>query len=125
MPVLWCGVHAEDHLPGAMRIMLGGIRVHIVAQIGGVGDKSIDERNQSPVNGGGACSRCLGIVSCVVNHQPEAIGVHHQTFAQLVGARSLGGGETGGFDRRDCLQIVQGGMADQHADGLSISMIFN
>lgn len=101
------GVDAEDHPPGAVRVMHARIVVHGVGQVGQVGGEAVDHGDEFAVRGPAA-------LRGPVDEQPEAVGVRGQPTAQGLAARGLGCGETGGLQRGDGIQIIQRSMANQH-----------
>ena len=97
------GVHAEDHLPGALLVVEGSVGVHLVPEDGVVGHQAIDKADQGAV---------------VRLQQPEVIGIHCQPGGEILFRGGLGGGKTGSLHRRDSGQVRHGGGADVHR-GLS------
>src|SRR5699024_5662281 len=56
------GVHPEDHLPGAGFTVKGGVVVHLVGQVGGVGAHPVDKADD-----------LLSVLQ-----QPEVVGINGQ-----------------------------------------------
>ena len=113
------GIHAEDHLPGAVLVMHRGVLVHLVSQVRLVGHEPVDERDES------AIPDCVasdpGVVRLVamlgrrgIHHQPEVIRIHGQSRVHLALARRLGCRETGGLHRCDSRGVIQCCMSDSH-----------
>ena len=89
-------VHAEDHLPRAVRVVQGRIGIEIVREIRAVGDHTVHERDEL----------------IAVKHQPEVVAVVCQPFGQLRARRGLRRGEARRLHRRHGVEIGEGRRAN-------------
>ena len=45
MLILRRSIHAENHLPVTLRVVLRGILVHVIGQVAPIGRETVDERH--------------------------------------------------------------------------------
>ena len=89
-------VHAEDHLPRAVRVVQGCIGIEIVREVGAVGDHAVDERDER----------------AAVKHQPEVAAVVRQPVCELRARRGLRRGKARRLHRRHGVEIGEGRRAN-------------
>ena len=91
-------VQAEDHLPGAARIGQGGVFVHFIAQVGGVGRHAVDEPGQR----------------IAVPQKQELLRESGQARGQGGGPGGLGRREAGGLDGGKRRKVAGAGVTELH-----------
>ena len=82
-------VHAEDHLPRAVRVVQRGVRVEVVREVGAVRDHAVHERDER----------------AAVKQQPEVVAVVRQTVCELLPRRGLRRREARRLHRRHGVEI--------------------
>ena len=88
-------VDAKNHLPCPVRLMQGGVLVHLVPQVRLIGGHAVHKTHQ-PVS---------------LPQQPEVVGIHRQPPGEVLPGGGLGGRETGRLHRREGGQVGHGGVA--------------
>ena len=87
--VVWQRVHAEDHLPRAVRVVQRGVRGEVVREVGAVRDHAVHERDER----------------AAVKHQPEVVAIVRQPVSEFFPCRGLRRREARCLHRRHGVEI--------------------
>ena len=94
--VLRDGVDAEDHLPGTVFLVEGGILIHVVGQVSRIGDHAVYKGNEL----------------IFIEHEPEMVTVMGQAVFKIAAGGGLSGREAFRLNSGDSVKIVYGGSSD-------------